>query len=550
MSTPPWLAGLSGEKRRKRSSFFIILAGLAACIFLFYSLAYIFFGHLEPSDANNVAEAAHGHDHHDGPDPADPPMVEEPAEEPEPEPEPEPIVMTVSQPDSSSNLHWNSHIYNEEEKFGKRPQQTFHSSDIKTPLFQVNTFKPRATEGSPYFFATPSVKDQKSGVQIFSRKDLSLVYAQTGYHSTNNFRMQEYNGKQYLTFWQGEPAPGHGLGQGVLFDDKYELAYNISINAFNSRADSHEFQLTHDGGAMFSVYETVRNFDMTPVGGPRDGVLQDSCFEEVDIETGETRFKWRASDWFSIVDTAVPYNDESDYGHPTHGDGWDFFHINSLEKTKDGNYLVVGRRHKVITLVNGTSGRPIWQVGGNNNQYRDLSDGWATNFGYQHHARFDNEEQTEIVMFDNAQLAPTQPVPGCKEQCSRGLAIRLDHTAKTAEVIKSYWHPYSVQARAEGSAQRQGNGNMLIGWGKVPGFTEYSRDGEVLLDVQTGPWSTATEGVAHVYRIYSMDWKAYPPWNPSIALFEYNAYVSWNGATELAYWAMVSPLFFAEDSDD
>ncbi|KAG9256314.1 ASST-domain-containing protein, partial [Emericellopsis atlantica] len=419
---------------------------------------------------------------------------------------------------------------------GLRPQQTFHSSDIKSPLFQVNTFKPHAVDGNPYIFMTPSVKDQSSGVQIFSRKDLSLVYAQYGWKSTNNFRPQEFNGKQYLSFWQGEPATGHGLGQGILLDEHYDVAYNISINAFNSRADSHEFQLTHDGGAMFSVYETVRNWDMRPVGGPEDGVLQDSAFEEVDVVTGETRFAWRASDWFSIEDTTVGYNDVEDYGHPTHDDGWDFFHINSLEKTRDGNYLVSGRRCKVLTLINGTSGVPIWIIGGKRNQYADLSDGMATNFAYQHHARFDNDDETEIVMFDNAQLANTQPSPGCQAECSRGLHIRMNHENKTAEVVRSYWHPKSVQARAEGGVDRQPNGNLLVGWGKVPGFTEFSREGEVLLDVQTGPWTA--DGNAHVYRIYSRDWEAYPPWDPEVALFESNLYVSWNGATELAYWAM------------
>ena len=522
MATPPWLSGLNEKAGRRRPPFtrpcLTTVAGLIAAIFLFYTLTLIFFGDLDAPFSNSG----------DGP-------------EGTPVPTPEVTkVMGVRQPESSNRLHWDAASYNVEDTFGKRPRQEFHSTNLKTPLFQVNTFTPRGTEGSPYFFMSPGVNEQKGNVQIFSRKDLSLVYGAHGYRATNNFRVQEYNGKQYLTFWEGIPAPGHGLGTGILLDENYNIAYNVSINSFNSRADSHEFELTHDGGAMFSVYETLRGYDLTPVGGPVDGVLQDSCFEEVDIATGETRFSWRASDWFSITETTVGYNDEEDYGHPTHADGWDFFHINSLEKTKEGNYLVVGRRLNLITLINGTSGEPIWQIGGENNQYKDLSGGMATNFAYQHHARFDNDAQTEIVMFDNAQLAATQPVPGCKEQCSRGLHIRMNHQEKTAEVVNSFWHPQSIQARAEGSAQRQPNGNLLVGWGKAPAFTEYSQDGQVLLDVQTGPWSTADRGEAHVYRIFSGDWKGYPSWNPEIALFEGDIYVSWNGATEQKYWVLVS----------
>lgn len=37
-----------------------------------------------------------------------------------------------------------------------------------------------------------------------------------------------------------------------------------------------------------------------------------------------------------------------------------------------------------------------------------------------------------------------------------------------------------------------------------------------------------------------MDWKAAPPWDPSIAVEGAVAYVSWNGATEVATWVVVS----------
>ncbi|KAF4123762.1 Arylsulfotransferase (ASST) [Geosmithia morbida] len=526
MSTPAWLAGL---------------------------LTFVFFGHLDPQKSTEPPAEDHqdsagsGHGMEDvvaDPAPAVPEVEPAPPPEPEPEPKP-PRMLPVQQPGPSNHLSWDYVTYNKGDRYGPRPGMGYVSTPIRSPLFQVNTFKPRATEGNPYLFFCPAVEGQPGTIQIFRRKDLSLVYSTHGFHATGNSRMQEYDGKQYLTFWAGEPASGHGVGNGIMYDDEYQLAYNLSINTFNTMADSHEFQLTHDGGAMFSAYEAIRGYDMTPVGGPPDGVLQDSCFEEVDIATGETRFAWRASDWFSITETAVPYNDVEDYGHPTHDGGWDFFHINSLEKTADGNYLVVGRRLSMITLINGTSGAPIWQVGGKNNQYRDLSDGMATSFGYQHHARFVDDAQTEIVMFDNSDLAGTQPNPGCGDRCSRGLHIKLNHEEKTAKLVRSYYHPYSVQSRAEGGAEKQPNGNLLIGWGKVPAFTEYTADGEVLLDVQTGPWSDSVVGESHVYRIYSQDWRGNPKWNPDIAARDGHIYVSWNGATEQEYWA----LFTGDASD-
>lgn len=521
-SAPTWIQGLSTTRRRTPFLHLCLfcVAGLAVLTFLLYTLTTPSFDQVFPFHNDNPNEV------------------------------PETRILAVGQPQSSSRLHWDYEAYNNE-ALGMRPEQGFVSSEIRSPLFQVNTWKPRAAEGAPYLFMTPAINGQPAGMQIFSRKDLSLVYADYGpYPATNNFRVQEFNGSEYLTVWAGKPASGHGQGYGIMFDKEYNQVYNLSINTLDTKADSHEFQLTHDGGAMMTAYETVRNYDMTAVGGPVDAVLQDSCFEEVDIATGATRFTWCARDWFNITETTVGYNDKEDYGHPTHGDGWDFFHINSLEKTMDGNYLVVGRRLNMVTLISGESGAPIWQVGGKHNQYTDLSKGRATNFAYQHHARFDDDNQSEIVMFDNSHLANTSPNPGCKDRCSRGLHIRLDHEAKTAELVQEFWHPLSVQARAEGSAERQANGNMLVGWGKVPGFTEYSADGEVLLDVQTGPWRGADTGEAHVYRVYSSDWTAYPPWNPEIAKQEDAVYVSWNGATELVYWAYVSQSSFSQDNAD
>ena len=375
---------------------------------------------------------------------------------------------------------------------------------------------------------------------MYSRRDLSLVFTMFGnVRGVKNFRMQTYKENQFLTFWEGRPSAGHGFGHGIMYENQYRLAYNLSIKAMRTEADSHEFQLTEDGGAMSTAYEMIRGYDLTSIGGPSDGVLLDSCFEEIDMETGKMRFTWRASERFPITDTAVPYHG-SDYGHLTIERGFDYFHINSFEKTRDGNYLVLGRRLRVVTLYQRYDRGADLASGREEQRVHGLVGGRATHFGYQHHSRFDEEYQTEIVMFENAEINGTQPSPGCQDKCSRGLHIRLDHQAKAAEVVKEYYHPGSVQARAEGWAERQSNGNILVGWGKIPDFTEYTQEGEVVLDVRTGPWEG---GQGHIYRIYSSDWKGYPTWDPEIAVYDGDICVSWNGASELAHWALVSALY-------
>ena len=45
------------------------------------------------------------------------------------------------------------------------------------------------------------------------------------------------------------------------------------------------------------------------------------------------------------------------------------------------------------------------------------------------------------------------------------------------------------------------------------------------------------------YRAFKMNWTGYPTWGPSIAVVGDVAYLSWNGATEVTDWAVVSFVF-------
>lgn len=349
-----------------------------------------------------------------------------------------------------------------------------------------------------------------------------------------------FNGEPYFTFWAGRDHRGHGLGHCLLYDSSYHQVYNISTKMINTLADSHECQLTDDGTALITAYEKIP-FDMSnaPGGGPEDGVLLDSIFEEIDIATGELKFLWRASKHFDLNETEVFWGG-NDYGAPTEEVGWDNFHINSLQKTREGNYLVSGRRIKSLVYISGKDGSVIWQLGGKNNQFKDLSGGSATNFGFQHTARFLDDDMTEITLFDNHDLNPSNPSPGCIEGCSRGLHLRINTTAMTAEVVHEYYHPMNIASWAMGGIQKLDNGNVLVSWGTTPVITEFTEDGEIVLDAMLGPWDDEINNRQPVYRAWTMDWTAYPSWNPSIAGDEKFAYVSWNGATEVDSWDIVS----------
>lgn len=148
-------------------------------------------------------------------------------------------------------------------------------------------------------------------------------------------------------------------------------------------------------------------------------------------------------------------------------------------------------------------------------------------------------------MFDNH---GTVEAVGCETNCSRGLFLQLDTSARTFRVVAEVYHPQSLATQSEGSWQPQSNGNALVGWGLNPTFTEATTSGETVWDVQYGRWNdNATIGS---YRVYKHDWVAYPRWDPSIAVQAGDVYVSWNGATEVKFWDLVSPYWIMLGSAD
>lgn len=225
-------------------------------------------------------------------------------------------------------------------------------------------------------------------------------------------------------------------------------------------------------------------------------------------------------------------------------------------QTKDGNYLLSARHTSALYLVDGSTGKVIWTLGGKANEFTELA--WTGDkplnspvlaLQWQHHARFyPNTDETEITFFDNHALHHSVETA---EAQSRALHIRIDVSnpdRKTVEMVHEYLHPHKLRSGTQGSAQILDNGNVFVGWGGNPSFTEHTIDGECIFDVQFSPWrSQATEDKAlDNYRAYKLPWKATPYWGPAIATKSVGgvvtAYLSWNGATEVRSWVLVGPI--------
>ena len=69
--------------------------------------------------------------------------------------------------------------------------------------------------------------------------------------------------------------------------------------------------------------------------------------------------------------------------------------------------------------------------------------------------------------------------------------------------MRKYAHPGEVLSATQGSVQVLPNGNVFIGWGSEPLFSEFSKDGELLFDA-TFPREVES------YRAFRFPWSGRP----------------------------------------
>jgi len=84
----------------------------------------------------------------------------------------------------------------------------------------------------------------------------------------------------------------------------------------------------------------------------------------------------------------------------------------------------------------------------------------------------------------------------------------------------------------------QPNGDVFVGWGAAPVFSEFSPGGRLLLD------GRLTRGKGN-YRAIRARWSGTPKTKPAVAARRTRAgrmlvYASWNGATEVARWQVLT----------
>jgi hypothetical protein len=328
--------------------------------------------------------------------------------------------------------------------------------------------------------------------------------------SVLNFRAQTYRQRPVLTWWEGQVTNGYGLGEYVIMDESYHEVARVKAGN-GLQGDVHEFELTTRNTALLTAYQPMP-FDLSSVGGPTAGTLLESIVQEVDVASGRVLFEWHARDHVSLGES---------YATVANG-ALDHFHVNSIDVDTDGNLLVSARNTWTVYKLNRTSGAIIWRLGGKKSHFSLKS---GAPFAWQHDAR--RQADGTITLFDDGAGPAVEPA-------SRGIALTVDERARTARLAAEYLHD-GYLAVAMGSMQRLPDGGAFVGWGTVPGFSEFTPAGKLRFDARF-------PGGEVSYRAYRYPWTGNPSGRPSLTVEAVNgaptAFVSWNGATAVAHWRL------------
>jgi arylsulfotransferase ASST len=332
-----------------------------------------------------------------------------------------------------------------------------------------------------------------------------------------DFRTQTYRGKPVLTWWQGRTVSfGYGLGEAVIASSSYKTIARVKTGN-GLAADEHEVKLTPQGSAYIMAYNPVQS-SLASAGGPANGIVLDCVIQQIDIRTGLVMWEWHS---LGHVDVSESYSKPP--GLATNA--FDYFHINSLTTDSRGNFLISARNTSALYQLNPRSGAITWRLGGKKSTFA-LAPG--VQFAYQHNALW--LPNGEISLYDDEGAPPVKPP-------SRGEVIKLDLTAKTATLAGQLVHTPGLQSFCCGSTQQLPGGNWMLGWGGLSNLTEFNAQGQMIFDAQLPHGETT-------YRVYREPWSAQPSDAPAIAARTSGGtsavYASWNGATDVASWQLLS----------
>ena len=346
-----------------------------------------------------------------------------------------------------------------------------------------------------------------------------------------NLSPQTYEGQPALAWWQGVVTNTGSTesGEDVVVNRHYHTVARLR-GADGWVLTLHALTIDGEDAWVTANKNVARN--LSAYGGAYNGALIDSAVQEYNLRTGRLLRTWDALDHIPPGDSYTTV--------PTNGFPWDTYHVNALELGGDGTFLVSMRNTWAAYLVDIATGKIEWTLGGRRSDFRF---GPGAAFQWQHDVASAPGSsaaapRSTITMFDDhcCQLTgggTSVPATGP----SRGLVLDLDQRTRTATLVAQYPSGGEFETEYMGDTEPLADGNVFVGWGSEPYFSEYTRSGQRLLEGHF-PGSDLS------YRETLDPWVGLPLTPPVGAARRQGAratvYASWNGATRVVAWRVLA----------
>jgi hypothetical protein len=311
----------------------------------------------------------------------------------------------------------------------------------------------------------PEILDQQGNVVWFH----PIPVGQTA----SDLREQSYDGQPVLTWWQGTGLGGLSSGTDYIYNEHFQQI--ATVNAGNGlSADGHEFLITPWNTALILSYTTA-TANLTSIGGAPDQTVINGVVQEIDIATGQVLFQWNS-------ENHVPFSQSEQPLPSSPSTPWDWFHINAVKLDTNGNILIDARDTWTTYEVSLATGTILWQLGGKDSSFKlqaapgQVLDSAGEIFAWQHDPQ---PLGNDVYMFFDNESSGTPLLP-----YSRAVTVKLDPWSKTATLIASDDQPEGLSAPSQGNAQTTPEGNLVVGWGALPYFSEFSPWGKLLFNAQ------------------------------------------------------------------
>src|SRR5262249_43903761 len=204
-----------------------------------------------------------------------------------------------------------------------------------------------------------------------------------------------------------------------------------------------------------------------------------SAVQEYDLKTGQLLYTWDALNPGGTPNIPLSQGQQK----PLPGGSWDAYHINSIQLTGNGTFLVSMRNTWSAYLVNRSTNAIVWTLSGNP-RISTFKLPANAQFQWQHDVQL--HPGNEVSMFDDAccefKLAGGQLNFVAPKGPTRGLVLKLDMTKHTGSLVSQYTRAKNFNAAFLGNTQPLPGGNVAISWGSQPFFSELSSKGNFLLD--------------------------------------------------------------------